>query len=302
MKTLDRREPLVNRSFARAARDIGPIRTTASIDTIELFFRKAPAGLRTRLEAALGRRIEIKQCVDATGYTQGFRAVVNRPNLSALKVAGILSGANSSGGVFRIDIAADCDTSSELSSKILARFLARHLVLKWRSPTAEMQEVGSTVYWANGSRTRNVCVYYKRPLTIRIELRFLCSRSVSRAKLAHLDRLAQLNPRQILAHNLKLVAFTENYIQKAIRRAVCKDRHQHLQRRANASVPRSSNLQGFADRYRAGIAPRVEHILRHLDMQAALSRCRAMRSVVDSVCINEFLCIPDFLSWPNDDA
>ena len=298
MKTIDRREPLVNRSFARAARDIGPVKVRVSIDTIELFFQRAPAGLRTRIEAALGRRIEIKPCLDATGYRQGVRAIINRPNRRVLTVASELKKENRSARVFRVDVAADCETANDQSEEALASILDRNLVLKWRPATSTKHSVLSTVYWANGCRSRNLAMYYKRARTIRLELRFLNSRSVRRAKLANPAALAHLDPRKLLAHNLKLVALTERHISNMKRRAVSKDRKRHIQKRAEAS--RSGDSELFHDRYRSGIAGRVDYILRHLDMQEGLSWCRALRSAIDSFSILDFLNIPDVLTFPDD--
>ena len=296
MKTIDRREPQVNRSFARAARDIGAVKVRPSIDTIELFIRWAPKGLRTRIEAALGRRIEIKPCLDATGYRHGVRAIINRPSRRVLTVASQLLKENRSACVFRVDVAVDFETVTERSADALESFLDTHLVLKWRPAASTKLSVRSTVYWANGCRSRNLTMYYKRARTIRLELRFLNSRSVRRAKLANPATLARLNPRKLLAHNLKLVALTERQISNMKRRAVSKDRKRHIQKRADAS--RSGNSELFLDRYRSGIAGCVETLLRRINMQEGRSSFRT--TSLDSVPIGALLNIPDFLSWPDE--
>jgi hypothetical protein len=233
--------------------------------------------------------------LDATGYQQGVRAILNRPNRQALMVASELLQANNSASVFRVDVAADFEALSEESAQLLARFLDLHLVLKWRSPVAKKERVDSTVYWANGSRNRNLVIYEKRARTIRLELRFLGSRSVRRAGLADPATLAQLNPRNILAHNLKLFFFTDRYKQNAIRRAVSADRRRHMKERL-ATPKRSPTTELFLERYRSGIAIRANYVLGRIDMQEIRSADR--KTNADSFSLGDFLSISEFLIWP----
>src|SRR3954447_2491605 len=162
MKSIDPKKPGVNRSLTHAAQNIGPIKVRVSIDTIELFFQRAPMGLRTRIEAALGRRIEIKPCLDSTGYQHGVRAIINRPNLGVLIVASEILRSSISARVFRVDVAFDFETANERSADALESFLDMHLVLKWRPATSSKQRVEFTGYWAIGCRTRNLAMYPKR--------------------------------------------------------------------------------------------------------------------------------------------
>jgi hypothetical protein len=296
MTTIGSKQLRVNQTFVRAAQEIGFFSTTASIDTIELFFRRAPSGLRTRLEAALGRRIRIQECLDATGYKQGVRAIINRANRRVLMLASELLQANDSASVFRVDVAVDLKTLTEASAQVLAKFLDRHVVLKWRSPTATKQLVGSTVYWANGSRSRNFVGYEKRVRTIRLELRFFGSRSVRRAGLADPATLLHLSPRNILEHNLKLVFFTDRYRKNVIRRTVSADRKRHMKERL--ATPRAPTTELFLDRYRSRIPARVEHILGKIDMQD--TRSAYCKTKADSFSLSDFLNIPEFLNWPNE--
>jgi replication protein CRI len=293
MKTIDPEKPRDNQFLARAARDIGPVNVRASIDTIELIFQKPPIGLRTRIEAALGRRIEIKPCLDATGYQHGVRAIINRPNLRVSTVASEILRTSESARVFRVDVAFDFETATERSADALESFLDRHIVLKWRPAISAKQRVERTVYWAMNCRTRNLALYPKRARTIRLELRFLCSRSVRRADLAELAHLVRLPPSKLLAHNVKLVFLTERHIREAVRRTVRAERKRHMKRQ-----PRSSRSEIFLDMYRSRIPRQTESILRRFDMQEAKSLFRA--TDLESVAIGEVLNIPTFLSWPDE--
>jgi hypothetical protein len=198
----------VNQTLLREFQAIGPVSTRISIDTIELFFRReAPAGSRTALEAAHGRRFEMKDCIDwKTGEIHGVRAIINRPSQRVVVVAAELLQANRSACVSRVDIAVDLQTESEESAETLAKVLDRHIVLKWRSPKATKNrfdtrvDPGATVYWVNLRRRakrrpkRNLVMYQKIPQTIRLELRFFGSQAVRRAGLANPARLLELNP------------------------------------------------------------------------------------------------------------
>jgi hypothetical protein len=170
-----------NPFLMREVQAIGSISIRTSIDTIELFFQKAPTGLRTRLEAAVGRRIRIQKCLDATGYQRGVRVILNRPNPRTLKVASHLLQANHSATLCREDIAIDFETTSEEAARALLKLLDRHLVLKWRSPSATKKRFDTTVYWTQGRPNRNLVIYAKAAQTIRLELRYIGSHSISRS-------------------------------------------------------------------------------------------------------------------------
>jgi hypothetical protein len=184
------RKTRANAFLMREFQAIGSVSTRASIDTIELFFKRPPEGLRTRLEAAHGRRIKIEDCFDrTTGEVWGVRAIINRPNRWVIMIARELLQANRSACIHRVDIAFDFDTSSEESAGMLAKVLDRHLILKWRSPKATKRRDDTTVYWVDVKRKRrrrrNLVIYDKGPQTIRLELRFYGSQAVRRAGLAN---------------------------------------------------------------------------------------------------------------------
>ena len=275
---------------------IGSVSTKVSIDTIELFFPKPPEGLRTHLEAALGRRIQIEDCFDRkTGEVWGVRAIVNRPNPSVIMLASELLEANKSACVHRVDIAVDFQCSSEDLAWTLFWLLEPHLVLKWRSRRATKERVETTIYWGKGRRNRNLVVYMKKVDTIRLELRFHGSRVVRRAGLANPAKLLGLNPRSKLEHNITLASLTDRFIQKAVRRAVSKERERHMKDRSVRR--RSPRTQLFVDRYRSSLARRVEYSLRRADMQRLSSALRARGT--HKIPVGHLLNIPECLSWPD---
>jgi hypothetical protein len=275
---------------------IGSVWTRISIDTIELFFRIPPEDLRTRLQAAHDERIQIEDCVDRrTGEVWGVRAIINRPNRRVIMIACELLQANKSARLSRVDIAVDFQTSSEESARTLLKLLDRHVVLKWRSRRATKDSVDTTVYWGKGGRNRNLVLYVKKFETIRLELRFHGSQVVRRAGLANPARLLGLNPRSKLEHNITLASLTDRFIQKAVRRAVSKDRVRHMKERPVRR--RTSRVELFYDRYRSNIARRVESGLRRIDMQRLSSATRARGS--QKVPLGHLLSIPEFLSWPD---
>jgi hypothetical protein len=58
------RKTSANAFLMRKFQAIGSVSTRISIDTIELFFKRPPEGLRTCLQAAHDERIQIEDCFD----------------------------------------------------------------------------------------------------------------------------------------------------------------------------------------------------------------------------------------------
>jgi hypothetical protein len=283
-----------NTSSKDKAKEIALLATRSSVDTIELFFPRPPAGLRTSLEAAVGKRIKIEDCFDKTDYYRGVRVILNRPNRLTLEIASHLLHANKSATLSREDIATDFETTSEEAAQLLLELLRRRLVLKWRSPTETKNAVGTTIYWTAGRPNRNLVVYEKADRTIRLELRFLSSRSVRRAGLANPTSLLELNPRKILERNIALVSFKDRFILKAVRKAVSADRQLHLKERQVRR--RSPSAESFIDQYQSRIPIRAERIVRRIDMQELRSSTRA--NSTQRIPLGAFLKIPECFSWP----
>jgi hypothetical protein len=298
MTTIDSKQRRVNQTFVREFQAIGSVSTRISIDTIELFFPKPPKGLRTSLQAALGRRIEIKYCWDATGDKKAVRAIINRPNQRVLAIADELLKAHKSARLSRVDIAVDFQTSSADSTWTLFKLLDQHLILKWRSPKARKRRFDTTVYWGGkGWWKRNLVIYDNKRAarTIRLELRFFGSQSVRRAGLADPAGLLQLNPRSKLEHNIIFASLTDNYIQKVIRRTVSAERKRHMKERSLRR--RTPTAELVVDRCRSSTARRAEYALRRVDMQGLRSATRSRNSL--KIPLGHLLNIPEFLSWPD---
>jgi len=205
------------------APDMKAERVTATVDTIELFFVRPPKGLRKSIEKPLGRRVKIRNCYDNTGYFRGVEASINRPNLAVLPLLNNYRRYTNGCSTCRVDIAYDFVMESEAAAKVLRNYLEQYVLMKWRA-RGSRDWVGSTVYWLKEGKTRNLCMYWKRHQTIRLELRFLNSRSVRRAGLDDIAGLRHLNPAPLFEHNIKVVRFTEQYIGDVTRRTVKDDR------------------------------------------------------------------------------
>ena len=250
-----------------------PRAITAKNDTIELFFRRPPAGLRKTLEACLGRRVEIKDCLDGTGYYQGARAIVNRPIVAVLPILSRYRQHVPGCTTFRVDVAADLEMPDEPSAEAMHDWLDRHLILKWRSgQTRKVRVDDTTIYWADHRRARNLVLYPKAGNTLRLELRFLNTAAVRRAGLDDLTQLAQLDPAALFAHHVKAVQLLPAYVAKVL------------------------------DRSRNVSPARALHVLDQLDMQNFVSGQRHTERKVETVSPFK---IPTALTWeavitPND--
>jgi len=286
-------KPIACRSRGPSASEIKPLGTRATVDTIELFFRRPPEGLRTRIESILGSRIQIKRCVDKTGYQWGVRVIINRPTLVVLPVLAHFLRRDKWSRTMRVDVAVDFSMASEAAMEALAEFLIQHLVLKWRSARAEKTHVGSTVYWADQCRSRNLAMYLKGKNIFRLELRFLRTKAVRRARLNDLTKLDGVNPFELMNHHLRLLRFKPHFVQRAIQRTVQQERLRQLGNRQNCR--RTRLLEAFSDRYQARIPNRMQHIFRSIDMQLLLSR-RGVDRHIEKLPL-ELLSIPTELSW-----
>jgi hypothetical protein len=276
--------------------DIELERVTATVDTIELFFVRPPIGLRRAIEEPLGRRIEIKECRDRTGYLRGVRAIINRPNLAILPVLSQLR--NRGGCTCRVDVALDFVMESEDAAKVLRNYLEQRVVMKWR-PAGRRSWRGTTTYWVDieERKPRNLCLYWRSLNTIRFEVRFLNSRAVRRAGLDDPSELKHLNPLPLFQHNIKVVHFTDQYVKKAMQRTVRDDRLKHLSKGTGKRPVTEAKKRSdqFNDQYRAHLPRRVRHIFDTMGMQEFVSRAypdRAIRKVS-----LDFLQIPTRVDW-----
>ena len=246
-----------------------PLRSRATIDTIELFYPRPPRLLRKRLQGKLGRRVRIKPCLDKTDHQRGVRACINRPNKDVLfEIAAILRD-HPSGCICRCDLAFDFTLPNQRAADALAEYLDRHLLLKWRPTGALKEHYRSTIYWAQDNRSRNLAMYHKRESILRLELRFLNSASVKRAGLEDPAKIEVARAADLLAKNIRLLSFKESHVHKSIRRSIREDRHKNLKRLRDGAAP--DDRSGFRDRYRSSIAARDKSLFDKMDMQGFVS-------------------------------
>jgi len=234
---------------------IRPAATVITVDTVELFLRRPPRGLRGKVEAATGERPHTEDVVDRTKRWRGARLIVNRPNRSTLKLMSRLVRDRRLGAcVSRVDIAVDFSMDREEGADALFGWLDRHVILKWRSPRSRKKVMDGTVYWADKRRARNLVVYMKAIDVVRLELRFFNARAVMRAGLNNLEMLESVDMNKLIGHNLKAESFTERHILNVVRGTFKQDmvRHQRNQGRRYHDV---------TDLYRSRIPARIRSTL-----------------------------------------
>lgn len=219
---------------------------SASVDTIEVFARHLPRGLRRAIEAIIGRRAQITPRI-VRGRVIGHRIAVNRPPLAVLPVlADLVSDRALHAVVSRIDVAYDFATDDPSG---LMAWLVEYIVLKWRSRRASMWRVKTTTYWCDRHKGRNVAVYHKRRHVVRFELRFLRAAAVRRAELDDLFQLPEIDPEVLFRHHVKACNLSERRVRRIVRRTVAGER--------TASAKSLRRRSEFVDAYRSRIAERV---------------------------------------------
>ncbi len=266
-----------------------PLKTTASVDTIELFLRIPPRGLRSRIERVIGRRCQIEELVDRTGHRQGVRVIFNKPTLDVLAIIAEINRAERQSAISRVDFAFDFYVEGADEEDALADWIDQYVVLKWRSARTRKIYYGTTVYWCDGHKGRNLVLYRKRPGVVRMEMRFYRAASVRRAGLNDLAELPTINPQRLFDHHVNAMRFTERYKVKVMREAVAQDRNRTA---TTVERRRSKRTQQFVDRYRASIPRRARYVLEQVDAQNIGGRRGTEKVSLD------FLGIPDCLTWP----
>ncbi len=283
----------MNITAENAASLLEDVEVRASLDTVEIFYHRPPKGVRIRLQAAQGRRIAIKDCRDKTGMRQGVRIVLNRPTKAALEEVGAVLRDFPSGCIRRCDLAFDFHSAPDVSEK-LATLIDEHLILKWRARRAIKVRIDTTTYWAMKCRGRNVAQYRKKDDVLRVELRFLNAASVKRAGLADPSLLAALNPAILADRNFRLRILKQAWVEKCVRRAVNRDRINHLNKRLISNAARG-RTHPIHDRYRARIPVRIRHLLSKIDMQNFVTTKTVRFTDIVPLSV---LRIPVSLAWP----
>jgi len=238
-----------------------PLRTIASIDTVEIFARWLPKGFRRQIECAVGKRVRIEPCLDRGGLVVGERVCANRPPAAVLPLLdALVKNRCYSACETRIDLAYDFEMETPEAADTLMAWIDHHIVLKWRSSMTGKMEYGGTIYWCDKARGRNIALYRKGDRVVRLELRFYRAQAVRRAGLDDLVKLPLINPKKVFEHNIKARRLTERYKINAMRKAVKEDRINTLKN------PGSSNCI-FNDQYRSKIGKRTYNILSRIDGQ-----------------------------------
>ncbi len=269
-----------------------PLATVATPDTVGVFMRWPPRGLRRLLMAAATaeRDVQIRRCPGG-----GIRAEVNRANTAVILLMRRLAGDRRLiSCVSRVDIAVDFRMRDEDEARALFDWLTRRAKLKWRSKRGRKQyprEIDQRrgalwVLWTGRHRPRDLCVYVKPGNVVRMELRFQKAAAVRRAGLDKLEELENLDVRKLIGRNIKTEKLTERRITSIIRKTHKEDmiRHRASKRRGDHPV---------TDQYRARIRARVRRMLSQLDMQEARPRTGTEKIEMDWLSIPMRVTIPE---------
>jgi hypothetical protein len=263
---------------------------TASIDTVEmLFFRYPPKGLRSQVEAALGRPVRIQECRDRTGFVWAYRLTVHQPNLQTLAVLDWFQQRHPEAKVFRFDLAMDWIKRTQALAEGLKYWLSTALILRWRPPGPMYADegTGETIYWVHQARrtryehkrrsARDVTLYTKTiadAACTRLELKHYGTCACDRQCIIRPTDLTKINPRQHLDKHLRLAFGADAYVEQTMAVSV------------KAGMP----------------APRVRSIIRRSNHDRAQRiKDTSPEFVSKTVPISSILWVPDHLTWPCSD-
>jgi hypothetical protein len=240
------------------------------IDTVELFFRSIPIGLRKSVENIIRKRLLIKACKGRRGKIWGYRLVLNRPSYELLRFFAGLQLTHWC-CVSRVDLAVDFITETQGHADVVALFIRQHLVLRHRRKDL-LKKVESTVYWNSKSRAKNPVLYADkpartiegRPPCAHFELRILRARAIKRAGIVSIDSLIALDVAAAINRYVYLLPSfdADRFASAIIRRSLAAERRRFLLRRRTRYSP-------FTDRYRAVMRHRFACYLRRYDLDTA---------------------------------
>ena len=104
---------------------------------------------------------------------------------------------------------------------------------------------------------RNLVLYDSKPSKLtgekvaHLELRFLRASAIRREGIRRVRDLIHIDPNALYSKHVKWTLAAEDYVPKAVRRAVQEDREKY----------RGKDVSAFLDRYRSNIAQRVRWVL-----------------------------------------
>jgi hypothetical protein len=271
----------------------------AYIDTVEMFFRYLPRGLRTEVERVVGRRVRIEPC-ESEERLHGYRLIIQQPSRSCLMVLDRFQIKHRA-KLCRVDLAFDFSALSR-------QWFERHALMRWRREGWMHDEENGFYYNATrrieeqaGRRRagRNIGVYADRLSKVtrkevcHYELKFMNSASVRRQHWKKPSKLLQMNPGAVFMRHVKLVDFEpEHFIRRILRRNVKYDRIQYAGRVLTPS----------ADRYWAARPRRVRHVIETITR----NRVQLVKDLAPGyvarlkIIAYEVLSLPHQLSWLED--
>lgn len=227
------------------------------LDTVELFFRSIPVGLRKSVQNIIGKRLRIKTCKNGYGNICGYRVVLNQPSPELLHFFARLQSHHWC-CVSRVDLAADFITDTPHQADAIASYIRQHLVLRYRRKGL-LKKIESTVYWNSQSCSKNPVLYADKPARnmegcvpcAHFELRIFRARAAKRAGLDPINALIDLDVAEIINRHVYLMpSFDPNrFASENTRRSLAAERKGFLLRRRNT-------CSAFTDRYRAGLRHR----------------------------------------------
>jgi hypothetical protein len=209
--------------------------TVAYLDTVEVFFRNVPKGLRTILERTHGRRVLVEPCVDTYSRVWGYRVILHQPKVCTLKTLGRLQKKHG-GKLCRVDVAYDFSSHSR-------DWLERHSTMRWRRRGPMLDEENGVYFIQQKDRRRrsgrDILMYDDRESKItgeldvnHVELRLQNTETVRRQGFEHAGDLIDLNPRKLFDRNIKLVEVDIEAIKWwFVRENVRHERLNHLSKR-----------------------------------------------------------------------
>jgi hypothetical protein len=243
----------------------GPLPSVASLDTLELFTRRAWTGMRTELESVLGHRAHIVDAVDPkTGQVWGERTILTRPARPVLELIRSWEGKRRF-SYYRVDIATDYWFRTDQQVTDFDKFHRTFGWLRWASGKRKCRDEPDGHYRVAYERgeprpAKNLHCYHKvqgryhptscniRPLmpvpvvlrdspdlekyqTYRVELAFKNTRAVRANDLHSIESLVSCDPRFHFDRHIAFVCPRPRWLSRAPHfwRQLLK--HGHLDRR-----------------------------------------------------------------------
>lgn len=177
------------------------LETNANIDTLELFCRSLPHGIRRQLQTLQGKRVRIRRA-DKWGWV----SCVNQPNCEVLHYLATRMDALWKCGpdvchlsIHRVDIGVEFLTAEPEYGNELQWYLERHVVLKWNRRLGVRDAYG-TSYWNEARSPRNIVAYSDKQSRMvsgecgccRLEIRLLRT-ALIRYKLTEIGSIVAIN-------------------------------------------------------------------------------------------------------------